>query len=111
MQKLTIDTKWYNEKRDGKPYVAVCNEEARVVRWGLWIGTPGNAGELSIDIPETPTLVLKGQKDHRVAKYSNMRFAVFSGNVQLSGWVSDKLTAVKYLRGFSKRETESVTSV
>ena len=63
--KISIDTALYNEKRYGKPYIAIlCPTTGLVLRWGTWIGTPGNAGMLEIEAA-AGAVVMTGQKDSR----------------------------------------------
>lgn len=63
--KLTIETDLYNERRYSKPYVGVVSSlDGNVVRWGTWIGTPGDAGILEIEV-EPGEIVMHGQKDNR----------------------------------------------
>ena len=65
--KLTIATTAYNHRRYGKPYVARIDFSADprgTAIWGVWVGTPGDAGVLVIDA-EAGQCVMQGQKDFR----------------------------------------------
>ena len=62
--KFSKETSTYNEKRYGKPYIALCDEKANAVRWGEWIGNHGFAGILEITAP-VGSILMKGQKDYR----------------------------------------------
>jgi hypothetical protein len=96
--KITIQTQFYNEKRYGKPYIAICDDSAKVVSWGEWLGTAGNAGELSIDAPKEVAILMRGQKDFR-GNNSAPKFAVFCGTEMCSeDWTTCKLSVVKDLR-------------
>ena len=67
---IKIETENYNEKRYGKPYIALCdNESVKVIKWGDWFGTPGHQGDLTIEA-EPGDIVMKGQKDYRNSKNS-----------------------------------------
>ncbi|OGC94289.1 MAG: hypothetical protein A2W25_16445 [candidate division Zixibacteria bacterium RBG_16_53_22] len=48
---ITIETRSYNDRRYGKPYIAVIDftDPKDTPTWGDWIGQPGSAGVLSID--------------------------------------------------------------
>ena len=104
MTTITIQTEFYNEKRYGKPYIAICDEKLNVLSWGTWLGTPGNAGELTLNLSEKPTIVMQGQKDFRVPRNSAPEYALFSGGERITDWTKDKLTAVKFLRGSQKSD-------
>ncbi len=102
--KITIQTEFYNEKRYGKPYIAICDDSAKVLSWGEWLGTAGNAGELSIDAPKEVAILMQGQRDFRGGN-SAPKFAVFCGIEMLSSdWTTDKLSVVKELR--AQRESK-----
>jgi hypothetical protein len=65
IMKISIETGSYNERRYGKPYIAVLNStDATVNRWGTWIGTPGSEGILEIEAAPGD-VIMKGQKDNR----------------------------------------------
>lgn len=99
---LKVATEWYNEKRYGKPYIAVCDSKLNVVAWGTWLGTPGNAGELSISLKQEPTLVMTGQKDFRVLRNSAPKYALFSKGERVTEWTRDRFAASKLLRDAEK---------
>jgi hypothetical protein len=58
----TIDTPSYNERRYGKPWIAVV--VGKEYAWGEFEGRPGEAGRLIIQA-EPGQLVAEGQKDIR----------------------------------------------
>jgi len=96
--KIIIQTEFYNEKRYGKPYIAVCDNRAEVVSWGSWLGTAGNAGELSVDAPEELAILMRGQKDYR-GNNSLPKFALFKGVEMISeDWTANKFAVVRQLR-------------
>ena len=101
MALLTINTDKYNNKRYGKPYIGLCGADGKVTQWGDWLGTIGCAGELSLNIPDTPTLVMRGQKDNRVTKNSAPYYGVFVAGKHADAdwtWTSDKLKSIRLLR-------------
>lgn len=90
--KLSIETDSYNERRYGKPYIgALSPDDGRVVRWGAWIGTPGQAGILEIEVdPGQPVIV--GQKDTR-GNNSTARYGVIGPGGDIE-YVAGKAAAV-----------------
>jgi hypothetical protein len=65
--KISIDTPSYNEKRYGRPYIAVIdfsNDPKGAPVWGSWIGTHGYTGILQIDAA-CGDVLMRGQKDNR----------------------------------------------
>jgi hypothetical protein len=64
--KLSIETKSYNEKRYGAPYIGVVDFSTPQghVTWGDFIGSPGHEGILEIDV-SIGDVVIRGQKDNR----------------------------------------------
>lgn len=67
--RITIETKSYNERRDGKPWIArvtswaVGSPRPEII-WGAFIGKPGSAGTLEI-AAEPGDLLRHGQNDLR----------------------------------------------
>lgn len=62
----------YNERRYGRPYIAVVDFAANhqgACKWGEWIGSPGDEGLLMIDA-EPGDIVMIGQKDYRNSRHS-----------------------------------------
>lgn len=59
--KLSISTPAYNEKKYGQPHICIVRGRAQRT-WGKWVGTPGSAGTLEIEV--TPgDFIIHGQKD------------------------------------------------
>lgn len=98
MSKITLSTSSYNERRYGRPYIALCDEQAKVVSWGSWLGTPGNSGELSLDVPDVPCIVMKGQKDNRGNNGSAVYSLAIGGKLDGEDWTADKMSVVRRLR-------------
>jgi hypothetical protein len=69
---ISIDTKSYNDRRYGKPWIAKITLEGGnelKFNWGHWVGDPGDAGMLIIDL-EPGDFYATGQKDFRKPKKS-----------------------------------------
>lgn len=67
MIRIEIETQAYNNRRYGKPYIAVVefsSDPKGKFTWGEWVGSPGSAGLLVINA-EVGSIVAKGQKDFR----------------------------------------------
>jgi hypothetical protein len=65
--KIQIETRSYNDRRYGKPYIATIDFTADprgVATWGTWVGSPGEDGLLIIDA-EPGDILMIGQKDFR----------------------------------------------
>ena len=65
--KMQRETKSYNERRCGKPWIAVVDFSGGSkgeYRWGEWCGQPGTAGLLILNC-EPGQIVALGQKDNR----------------------------------------------
>ena len=60
-----MDTRSYNPRRYGTPYIGVCDSDGKVVRWGTWIGEKGEKGELTIRDLSYGDVIIEGQKDYR----------------------------------------------
>lgn len=61
------DTRSYNDRRYGKPWIAkltFIRPGKPEYTFGDWLGNPGYAGELSIEV-EPGDVIATGQKDHR----------------------------------------------
>ena len=56
----------YNQRRYGKPWIAKLTFDAGKAEYqfGSWLGTPGQEGELSIEV-EPGDVIATGQKDNR----------------------------------------------
>ncbi len=67
---ITVETGGYNERRYGKPYIAVVDFAGNPqgnVQWGDWLGTVGQGGMLAITAKDGD-IVMTGQKDHRARR-------------------------------------------
>lgn len=96
---ITSETKGYNERRYGKPWIAVVDFSKTVkgdYAWGNWTGDHynGGAGVLVIDANHDD-IVAMGQKDFRNSRNSAPAFYFLDagGNLVLIG---DKGAAYKY---------------
>lgn len=97
--KLSIETAIYNERRYGKPYIGILSQvDGKVIRWGQWIGTPGEAGLLEIEV-EPFDAVMHGQKDWR-GNNSTPRYATVQEDGSLL--YGSKVEAIKDARGRAK---------
>ena len=66
-QTLRIETSCYNERRYGKPWIAIMDftsPSKPEYLFGDFLGAAGDAGELSVDV-EPGDVVARGQKDNR----------------------------------------------
>ena len=96
--KIEIDTSSYNERRYGKPYIAVVdltNKDANP-KWGNWIGSPGEEGILSIEA-EPGDVVMTGQKDFRKPRNSAPEYQILQPDGTL-GECLTKAEAYKHQR-------------
>lgn len=75
--RIEIETDSYNERRYGKPYIAVMDLLDRKAdpRWGAWIGQPGTEGLLEIEAAPGD-IVMQGQKDLRKPRNSAPSYAL-----------------------------------
>lgn len=92
--RITIETESYNERRYGKPYIALIDfsDSRGAPTWGDWIGQPGTSGLLELTC-EPGDIVMRGQKDFRKSRNSAPDYY----QVQASG-------SVPLLLGMSKAE-------
>jgi hypothetical protein len=70
--KVTIETSSYNDRRYGKPYIAVIDFSKNPkgdARWGDWVGQPGQPGLLVIEANQGD-IIMRGQKDFRNSRHS-----------------------------------------
>jgi hypothetical protein len=105
--KITIDTSSYNERRYGKPYIGVLNPtDGRVIRWGTWIGTAGEAGILEVDAAPGD-VIIKGQKDNR-GNNGTSDYAVIMADYSLE--YMSKAKAIKTARAIQATPTPEPTS-
>ena len=68
--RIQIETGCYNERRYGRPYIAVVDldNHKSIPRWGRWIADrPGDEGVLEIEA-EMGDIVMHGQRDNRGGK-------------------------------------------
>lgn len=98
--RITIETDQYNERRLGRPWIAVVasweSGQRPELRWGSWIGRDGCAGMLEIEA--RPGDILRwGQKDHRRPQNSRSEWAVVLHTGRLRD-VSDVSAREYYLR-------------
>lgn len=96
---IQIETKSYNEKRYGKPWIAkVSFEDSKKgdFIWGDWTGDHYNGGEgvLSLDA-NIGNIVARGQKDNRQPRNSAPDFYVVSADGTLDK-IGDKGAAYKH---------------
>lgn len=101
---LTLDTKPYNERRYGKPWIARVDFTSNPkgdYKWGDWIGDPGQAGELSLRGLSAGDIIARGQKDYRKGD-SNMSWSYIDAKGQRIG-VNDKISAVRGARDVLKQ--------
>ena len=98
MAKIVIATDTYNEKRYSRPYIGLCDPQAKPTSWGKWLGTDGRAGELSLDVPDLgPCIIIRGQKDFRGNNGSPQYSIAIDGKLE-DDWTSDKMNAVQRYR-------------
>jgi hypothetical protein len=98
--KIEIETSSYNEKRYGKPYIALIDPNTgSVSRWGTWIGEAGEEGFLEIDIP-VGSIVMHGQKDYRNAYKGKPLYGILEEDGKIVYYTKSK--AIKTARELSK---------
>jgi hypothetical protein len=72
---ITITTESYNDRRYGKPWIALVDFAAKSTgefKWGEFLGD-SRGGELTIECSDGD-IVASGQKDHRKPQYSKPDF-------------------------------------
>lgn len=92
-QTIRIDTQSYNERRYGKPWIAVMDftvPSKPAYIFGDFLGAAGDAGELSIDV-EPGDVIARGQKDNRKGRGG----ADDIGVVQIDGSIEWGFTPAK----------------
>ena len=65
--KIQINTRSYNDRRYGRPYIAkldFADDPKGAPTWGQWVGQPGDEGILITDA-EPGDILMQGQKDNR----------------------------------------------
>lgn len=83
--KLQIETSVYNERRYGKPWIAIVDFSSNKkgdFNFGDWIGEQGFAGELELDI-NPGDIVARGQKDNRKPANSTPKYFIVLENNEL----------------------------
>ena len=78
--RISIDTEVYNEKRYGKPWIAIVTFESASKTnfdFGEWAGQEGYSGMLELEC-ENGEIVAKGQKDNRKPKNSALEFYILN---------------------------------
>jgi hypothetical protein len=76
--KIVKETSSYNNRRYGRPWIAVVDfthDPNGSFQWGTWIGQQGEDGELSIEC-EVGDVVAWGKKDFRKPRNSTPNWAV-----------------------------------
>jgi hypothetical protein len=75
---MQIETDSYNERRYGKPWIAIITFENPTkphFDFGTWVGEQGDSGILEIDLKEGD-VVARGQKDFRKPANSALNFYI-----------------------------------
>jgi len=95
---ITIETRRYNQRRMGKPWIAKVDFATPKgdFSWGDWTGDHYNGGEGVLSISATPgDIIAQGQKDNRQPRNSAPDFFVVApdGTIDTLG---DKGAAYKY---------------
>lgn len=95
---ITINTKSYNQRRMGKPWIARVNFTTPKgdFIWGDWVGDHYNGGEGVLSIDANPgDIIATGQKDNRQPKNSAPEFYVVNQVGDLES-IGDKGDAYKH---------------
>ena len=94
--KLQIETSIYNEKRYGKPWIAVVKfDNAKgEFKFGEWAGQHGYEGILILDA-EAGSIVARGQKDFRKPRNSAPDFYIITDTGELQ-YISKKDAYLHY---------------
>uniref|UniRef100_A0A6M3JS90 Uncharacterized protein n=1 Tax=viral metagenome TaxID=1070528 RepID=A0A6M3JS90_9ZZZZ len=96
--KITIETKSYNQRRFGRPWIASVDFSTAKgeFSFGEWTGDHYNGGEGVLSIDAAPGYIIaRGQKDNRQPKNSAPDFFVVRVDGTLSE-LGDKGAAYKY---------------
>lgn len=101
--KISKETDSYNDRRYGKPYIALCDEKGKAAKWGDWIGQAGRAGELSIDA-DPGDVVMIGQKDYRNSRKSAPDYYFVNADRELER--GSKIKCVKMSRAYKSQSVE-----
>lgn len=108
MNKLTLDTESYNERRYGKPWIALVTFDSvsnAQFKFGAWVGDEGYKGVLEIGAKEGD-VIARGQKDYRKPANSTPRYFIFE-NGDLKE-VSKKDAYLHYLAQQDKPDEEKL---
>lgn len=96
---ITIETSIYNQRRYGKPWIAIVdfsNSTKGDFSWGDWTGDHYNGGEGVLSINAKPgDIIAQGQKDFRKPANSAPDFFVVTADGDLED-IGDKGQAYKY---------------
>jgi hypothetical protein len=98
---ITKETGSYNERRYGKPWIAVIdytNNRKGDFRFGDWQGRPGSEGELYITC-EIGDIIATGQKDFRKPRNSAPTYYQVDSNGQLDEIGDNPVEAYKRSQG------------
>ena len=99
--KIELETGSYNERRYGKPWIAVVDFSTNNqgdFKWGEWVGRPGDSGLLILDA-EPGDIVARGQKDFRKMRNSAPDWYQLGADGKLES-LSDKVSALKASRAW-----------
>jgi hypothetical protein len=96
--RIQIETKWYNVRRYGKPWIASVDFSVSTkgdYSWGDWTGDHYNGGKGVLTIDANPgDIIATGQKDFRKPRNSAPKFSVVAaGKLE---YIGDKGAAYKY---------------
>jgi hypothetical protein len=100
IKKITIETESYNERRYGKPWIAIVDfseDKKGEFVFGDWIGTVGYSGTLEIEA-EVGTIIAQGQKDNRKPANSAPEFFIVKPTGELESLGHNKNEAYKAFR-------------
>ncbi len=96
---ITIPTSSYNDRRYGKPWIAVVDfssEPNGKFLWGIWCGSNGEEGELSVTAT-AGDIIARGQKDFRKPRNSAPLWALVGADGDLISYGS-KIEAIRAQR-------------
>lgn len=83
--KIEIETNSYNEKRYGRPWIALVDFSTKSgdFQFGDWVGQDGRSGILELEC-QVGDVVARGQKDHRKPRNSAPEFYIVQegGNLE-----------------------------
>lgn len=100
--KIEIETDSYNERRHGKPWIAVVDFSTSAqgkYRWGEWVGDARNGGAGTLLVDANPgDIIAQGQKDFRKMRNSAPVFYHVESDGSLSR-IGDKGKAYSFWRG------------